>query len=72
LKEKRRGTFTKGVLFLHDNAPAHGALATQKNMVYLGFQGLVFFLVGLRTYQHPLYVHTYIHAHISTILSMEP
>jgi len=28
LKEKRRGKFTKGVLFLHDNAPAHRALAT--------------------------------------------
>ena len=23
LEEKRRGNFTKGVLFLHDNAPAH-------------------------------------------------
>jgi len=30
LKEKRRGEVTKGVLFLHDNAPAHQALATQK------------------------------------------
>ena len=30
LKEKRRGKATKGVLFLHDNAPAHRALATQK------------------------------------------
>jgi len=29
LKEKRRGKVTKWVLFLHDNAPAHGALATQ-------------------------------------------
>jgi len=30
LKEKRprRGKVTKGVLFLHDNAPAHRALAT--------------------------------------------
>jgi len=26
LKEKRLGKFTKGVLFLHDNAPAHGTL----------------------------------------------
>jgi len=26
LKGKRRGNFTKGVLFLHDNAPAHRAL----------------------------------------------
>jgi histone-lysine N-methyltransferase SETMAR len=31
---------TKGVLFLHDNAPAHWALATQKKMAYLGFQCL--------------------------------
>jgi len=30
LKEKRRGKVTKGVLFLHDNAPTHRALATQK------------------------------------------
>ena len=39
-KEKRCGKFTKGVLFLHDNAPAHQALATQKKLVYLGFQYL--------------------------------
>jgi len=38
LKEKRRGKVTKGVLFLHDNAPAHRALATQKKMAYLGVQ----------------------------------
>jgi len=38
LKEKRCGKFTKGVLFLHDNAPAHRALATQKKLAYLGFQ----------------------------------
>jgi len=38
LKEKRHGKFTKGVLILHDNAPAHRALATQKKMTYLGFQ----------------------------------
>jgi hypothetical protein len=38
LKEKRRGKFTKGVLFLHDNAPAHRALAAQKKLAYLGFQ----------------------------------
>ena len=37
LKEKRRGKITKGVLFLHDNAPAHRALATQKKLAYLGF-----------------------------------
>jgi len=40
LKEKRRGKFTKGVLFLHDNTPAHRALATQKKLAYLGFQCL--------------------------------
>jgi len=40
LKEKRRSKFTKGVLFLHDNAPAHWALATQKKLAYLGFQCL--------------------------------
>ena len=31
---------TKGVLFLHDNNPAHRALATQKKLAYLGFQCL--------------------------------
>jgi hypothetical protein len=40
LKEKRRGMFTKGVLFLHDNAPTRRALATQKNMANLVFQCL--------------------------------
>jgi len=40
LKEKRRGKVTKGVLFLHDNAPAHRALATNKKLAYLGFQCL--------------------------------
>jgi len=40
LKEKRRGNVTKGVLFLHDNVPAHRALATQKKLAYLGFQCL--------------------------------
>ena len=40
LKEKRRGEVTKGVLFLHDNAPAHRALATQKKLAYLGLQCL--------------------------------
>ena len=38
--EKRRGKFTKGVLFLHDNAPVHRALATQKKLAYLDFQCL--------------------------------
>jgi hypothetical protein len=37
LKEKRRGEVTKGVWFLHDNAPVHWALATQKKLAYLGF-----------------------------------
>ena len=45
LKEKLGGKFTKGVLFLHDNAPAHQAPATQKEVAYLGFQCL----------DHPLY-----------------
>ena len=40
LKEKRHGKVTKGVLFLHDNAPAHRALATQNKLAYLGFQWL--------------------------------
>ena len=40
LKEKRCGKFTKMILFLHDNAPAHQALATQKKLAYLGFQYL--------------------------------
>jgi len=40
LKQKRRGNFTKGVLFLHENALAQWALATQKKQAYLGFQSL--------------------------------
>jgi len=40
LKEKRRGKFTKRVLFLHENAPAHRALAIQKKLAYLDFQCL--------------------------------
>ena len=40
LKEKRRGKVTKGVLFLHENAPAHRTLATQKKLAYLGFHCL--------------------------------
>ena len=40
LKEKCGGKFTKAVLFLHDNAPAHRTLATQKKLAYLGFQCL--------------------------------
>ena len=37
LKEKRRGKVTKRLLFLHDNAAAHRALATQKKLACLGF-----------------------------------
>jgi len=40
LKEKRHGKFTKVVLFLHDSATAHRALATQNKLAYLGFQCL--------------------------------
>ena len=40
MKENRRARFTKGVFFLHDNAPAHRALATQKKLAYLGFECL--------------------------------
>jgi len=40
LKEKRCGKFPKRVLFLHENAPAHRALATQKKLAYLDFQCL--------------------------------
>jgi histone-lysine N-methyltransferase SETMAR len=40
LKEKRRGNVTKGFLFLFNNAPAHRALVTQKQLAYLGFQCL--------------------------------
>jgi histone-lysine N-methyltransferase SETMAR len=39
-KEKRHENFTKIVVFLHDNAPAHQALATQTKLAYLGFQCL--------------------------------
>ena len=37
LEEKRSGKITKGVLFLHNDAPAHRTLATQKKLAYLGF-----------------------------------
>jgi len=40
LKEKRRGKFTKGVLFLHDNALAHWEHATQTKLAYLGLHCL--------------------------------
>jgi len=38
LKEKHRKKVTKEVLFLHDNAPVHRALVTQKKLACLGFQ----------------------------------
>jgi len=38
--EKRRGKVTKGVVFLHNNALAHQALATQNKLAYQGFQCL--------------------------------
>ena len=40
LNEKLLGKVTKGVLFLHDIAPAHRGLASQKKLVYLGFHCL--------------------------------
>jgi len=40
LKEKRHGKVTKGVLFLHDNASAQLALATEKKLTYLGLHCL--------------------------------
>ena len=40
MKEKHCRKVTKGILFLHDNAPAYRALATQKKMAYLDFQCL--------------------------------
>jgi len=40
LKEKCCEKVTKGVLFLHDNALAHRALATQKKLACLGFHCL--------------------------------
>ena len=40
LKEKRRGKIAKEVLFLHNNALAHRALANQKKLAYLGFECL--------------------------------
>jgi len=40
LKEIFRGKFTKVFLFLHDNAPAHWGLVTQKKLAYLDFQCL--------------------------------
>ena len=36
-KNAGRGKVTKGVFFLHHNAPAHRALATKKKLAYPGF-----------------------------------
>jgi hypothetical protein len=44
-KDLDKRKVTKGVLFLHNNTPAHRALATQMKLAYLGFQFL----------GHPLY-----------------
>jgi hypothetical protein len=45
MKNAGRGKVAKGFLFLHDNTPAHRALATRKKLAYLGsnvkFQDLV-------------------------------
>jgi histone-lysine N-methyltransferase SETMAR len=40
LNEKHRGKGTKVFLFLHENAPARRALASQKKLAYLGFHYL--------------------------------
>jgi hypothetical protein len=48
-KEQRHRKFNNGILFLHDNAPNHRALATQKKPVYLGFIVLITQLI-LRTW----------------------
>ena len=40
LKEKHCWKVTKRVLFLHDNAPTHRTLATQRKLAYLDFQCL--------------------------------
>jgi len=45
LKEKRRGKVTNVILFSHEIAPAHRALATQMKLAYLDFHCL----------DHPLY-----------------
>ena len=39
-KGKRRGRFNKVFLYLHDNVPAHRALATQNQLVNLSIQCL--------------------------------
>jgi histone-lysine N-methyltransferase SETMAR len=39
-KVKTPHEFHQGALVLHDNAPAHRAIITQKKLTYLGFQYL--------------------------------
>ena len=39
-RKNASGRSPGGLLFLHDNAPAHRAVAIQKELVYLGFQCL--------------------------------
>jgi hypothetical protein len=45
LKGKLSGKFTKLVLILHENAPAHRSLAIQKKQAYL----------DIKYHDHPLY-----------------
>jgi len=40
LKEKRHWKFAKGGLVLHESAPTHRTLATQKKLAYMGLQYL--------------------------------
>lgn len=40
IKNKRRGKLTRGVLLLHDNAPAHSARISQKALDDCGFEQL--------------------------------
>jgi len=42
-KEKRRRKVTKGVLFLHENAPAHRALQPRRNWPTWASSVLIFF-----------------------------
>jgi hypothetical protein len=41
LKEKRRGKFTKGVMFLHDNASAHWTFSPRRNWPTLASNVLI-------------------------------
>jgi len=46
LIEKRRGKLSKGVLFLHENAPGHRALATRRNWPTWAFSVLITLFSG--------------------------